>query len=170
MAYEEGRQDTGLASQFREAMAGVATPVSVVTTIGTGQPFGTTVSAFTSLSMTPPMIMVSLDHGSDLLQELRTSWAFGVNILASGQADLALTFARKGGAAKFKSIDWELHSGLPRLPGVVGWLACDVDQLVGGGDHVLVLGHVRVAETADGHPLIYHRRTFGTRTPLEVPR
>jgi flavin reductase (DIM6/NTAB) family NADH-FMN oxidoreductase RutF len=91
-----------------------------VTTIGTGQPFGTTVSAFASLSMTPPMIMVSLDHGSDLLQELRTSWAFGVNILASGQADLALTFARKGGAAKFKSIDWELHSGLPRLPGVEG--------------------------------------------------
>jgi flavin reductase (DIM6/NTAB) family NADH-FMN oxidoreductase RutF len=120
MAYEEGRQDTDLASQFREVMAGVATPVSVVTTIGTGQPFGTTVSAFASLSMTPPMIMVSLDHGSDLLQELRTSWAFGVNILASGQADLALTFARKGGAAKFKSIDWELHSGLPRLPGVEG--------------------------------------------------
>jgi len=120
--------------------------------------------------MTPPMIMVSLDHGSDLLQELRTSWAFGVNILASGQADLALTFARKGGAAKFKSIDWELHSGLPRLPGVEGWLACDVDQLVGGGDHVLVLGRVRVAETADGHPLIYHRRTFGTRPPLEVAR
>ncbi len=46
MAYEEGRQDTDLASQFREVMAGVATPVSVVTTIGTGQPFGTTVSAF----------------------------------------------------------------------------------------------------------------------------
>src|SRR5260370_3150827 len=126
MAYEEGRQDTDLASQFREVMAGVATPVSVVTTIGTGQPFGTTVSAFASLSMTPPMIMVSLDHGSDLLQELRTSWAFGVNILASRQADLALTFARKGGAAKFKSISCDLHSGLPPLPRLEGWLSCGV--------------------------------------------
>jgi flavin reductase (DIM6/NTAB) family NADH-FMN oxidoreductase RutF len=166
----EGRKDEDLASHFRQVMAGVATPVAVVTTIGGGQPFGTTVSAFASLSMAPPMITVSLDRGSDLLRELRTSRAFGVNILASGQADLALTFARKGGAGKFKSIDWELHSGLPRLPGVVGWLACDVDQLVSGGDHVVVLGRVRVAQTADGHPLIYHQRTFGTRTPLEVAR
>src|SRR5260370_30093599 len=104
MAYEEGRQDTDLASQFREVMAGVATPVSVVTTIGTGQPFGTTVSAFASLSMTPPMIMGSLHHGSDLLQKLRTRWAFSVNILASGQAHLGPTCARKGPAAQFHSI------------------------------------------------------------------
>lgn len=168
MVYEDGHQDTDLASRFREVMAGVATPVSVVTAIGSGRPFGTTVSAFASLSMAPPMVVVSLDRGSDLLKQVRTSGTFGVNVLASRQADLALAFARKGGTAKFDSIDWELHSGLPRLPGAVGWLACGVEQLVGAGDHILVLGHVSVAETADGHPLIYHRRTFATRTPLEM--
>jgi flavin reductase (DIM6/NTAB) family NADH-FMN oxidoreductase RutF len=168
MTWQTGRPDVDLASEFREVMSSVATPVSVVTTMGGGQPFGTTVSAFASLSMTPPMVLVALDQSSDLLNQVRTSGMFGLNVLASDQSELALAFARKGGASKFRAIEWELHSGLPRLPGAVGWLACMVDQLVDGGDHVVALGHVRVAETAEGHPLIYHRRTFGTRQPLEL--
>jgi flavin reductase (DIM6/NTAB) family NADH-FMN oxidoreductase RutF len=169
MTWQTGRPDASLASEFREVMSSVATPVSVVTTMGGGgQPFGTTVSAFASLSMTPPMVLVALDQGSDLLDQVRTSGVFGLNVLASDQSELALAFARKGGASKFRAVEWELHSGLPRLPGAVGWLACMVDRLVDGGDHVVALGHVRVAETAGGHPLIYHRRTFGTRQPLEV--
>ena len=142
-------------------MAGVATPVSVVTTLADGRPHGTTVSAFASLSLSPPMVLVSLDRGSGLLARLTGGSVFGVNVLGSGQADLALAFARKG-ADRFTGVDWVADGGAPRLAGSPGWLACTVTQLVEGGDHVIVLGEVRTAARADAAPLTYHARTFGT--------
>lgn len=81
---------------FRAAMAAVCTPVSVVTTMEDGLPYGTTVSAFTSLSLEPPMLLVSLDRNSDLLAMIRRTGRFGLNVLASSQPELAMNFARKG--------------------------------------------------------------------------
>jgi flavin reductase (DIM6/NTAB) family NADH-FMN oxidoreductase RutF len=81
---------------FREAMAMVCTPVAVVTAQRSGVPFGTTVSAFTSLSMDPPMLLVSLDRGSGLLAVIRDVGQFGVNVLSNQQADLATNFAVNG--------------------------------------------------------------------------
>ncbi|QXG76344.1 flavin reductase family protein [Modestobacter sp. L9-4] len=150
-----------LAEEFRAVMAGVATPVSVVTTLTDGSPHGTTVSAFASLSMSPPMVLVSLDRGSELLSRLAVDSVFGVNVLGSGQAALALAFARKG-SDKFTGVDWVAEDGAPRLTGSPGWLACTVSQLVAGGDHVIVLGEVRAAAREDLAPLTYHARTFGT--------
>jgi flavin reductase (DIM6/NTAB) family NADH-FMN oxidoreductase RutF len=160
--------DATLADRFREVMAGVATPVSVVTSMADGLPHGTTVSAFASLSMAPPMVLVSLDRGSDLLALVRESGRFGVNVLGSTQSALALAFARKGGTGKFSGVRWEVDHDLPRLPGAPGWLACDVAALVEGGDHVVALGTVVAAETLDGLPLTYHGRVFGTHSALEV--
>lgn len=162
--------DGALAANFREVMAGVATPVSVITTLCDGLPHGTTVSAFASLSMEPPMVLVSLDRGSELLARVQVTRRFGVNVLGAGQADLALTFARKGGAGKFTGIDWGSDSGLPRLPGTPGWLACDVYALVDGGDHVIALGTVVAADCVDVPPLTYHGRVFGTHAALEGAR
>ena len=157
-----------LAEAFREVMAGVATPVSVITAVsGDGVPHGTTVSAFASLSMEPPMVLVSLDRGSDLLALVRGTGRFGVNVLGSTQSALALSFARKG-PDKFADVEWETSAGLPRLPDAPGWLACEVDQLVDGGDHVVALGLVVQADTVDGQPLTYHSRAFGTHSALEV--
>jgi flavin reductase (DIM6/NTAB) family NADH-FMN oxidoreductase RutF len=160
--------DATLADRFREVMAGVATPVSVVTSMADGLPHGTTVSAFASLSMAPPMVLVSLDRGSDLLALVRESGRFGVNVLGSTQSALALAFARKGGTGKFQGVRWEIDHDLPRLPGAPGWLACDVASLVEGGDHVVALGTVVAAETLDGRPLTYHGRVFGTHAALEM--
>jgi flavin reductase (DIM6/NTAB) family NADH-FMN oxidoreductase RutF len=156
-----------LADRFRKMMAGVATPVSVVTSMNDGQPHGTTVSAFASLSKTPPMVVVALDRTSDLLALIRKCGRFGVNVLGADQAQLALAFARKGGTGKFDGVHWEPDHGLPRLPGATGWLACETAVLVDGGDHVLALGTVLAAETAKGLPLTYHDRIFGTHTALE---
>jgi flavin reductase (DIM6/NTAB) family NADH-FMN oxidoreductase RutF len=157
-----------LQHQFRAVMAGVATPVSVVTSMGDGLPHGTTVSAFASLSMDPPMVLVSLDRGSDLLAMVRETGRFGVNVLGATQSSLALAFAKKGGTGKFNGVRWEADHDLPRLPGAPGWLACDLTALVDGGDHVVALGTVVDAETADGEPLTYHLRAFGTHTVLEA--
>jgi len=150
-----------LAEEFRAVMAGVATPVSVVTTLTDGRPHGTTVSAFASLSMSPPMVLVSLDRGSELLTRLAEGSVFGVNVLGREQAPLALAFTRKG-VDRFAGVGWEVDAGAPRLTGSPGWLACTVSRLVDGGDHVVVLGEVRAAATDGGPPLTYHARTFGT--------
>ena len=150
-----------LADAFREVMAGVATPVTVVTALRDGRPHGTTVSAFASLSLTPPMVLVALDRRSDLLARLAIGAPFGVNVLGAHQAALAAAFARKS-SDKFDGVEWTEHSGVPRLCGSPGWLVCSVAQLVDGGDHVVVLGDVVHAASSAAPPLVYHARTFGT--------
>lgn len=152
---------------FRAAMARVCTPVSVVTTIEDGRAHGTTVSAFTSLSMTPPMVLVSLDTGSDLLAMVQRSGTFGVNILSTGQAALALRFARKG-ADKFAGARWTTAGGAARLDGASAWVSCSLTKLLPGGDHKILLGTVLAAEATDLEPLTYHAQTFGTHLRHEL--
>jgi flavin reductase (DIM6/NTAB) family NADH-FMN oxidoreductase RutF len=145
---------------FRRVLGSVATPVSVVTTITPdGVPHGTTVSAFCSLSLEPPLVLVALDRGSDLLALIRRSQRFAVNVLAEGQDDLALRFARKG-SDKFDGVDWTEVDGLPRLPNSHGYLSCEVEQLVAGGDHMIVTGLVTGADCRSATPLVYRERAF----------
>jgi len=158
---------TALQAAFRTAMASVCTPVSVVTTLADGLPYGTTVSAFASLSMAPPMVLVSLDPGSDLLALVRQTGRFGLNVLSSSQTALALIFARKGGAGKFAGVPWEVAAAVPRIPEAAGFVACAVDQLVPGGDHVVVFGQVLIAASASTPPLTYQARVFGTHAPAQ---
>ncbi|MEE2032662.1 flavin reductase family protein [Rhodococcus chondri] len=153
-------------TEFRDVMANVCTPVTVVTALDGHRPHGTTVSAFASLSMSPPMVMVALDRGSDLLVLIREQKRFGINVLGHGQDGLALAFARKG-ADKFDGVEWSLSAGVPRIDGAPGWVACHVADLVDGGDHIVVLGHVEDAARADHPPLTYHGRTFGTHSAEE---
>jgi flavin reductase (DIM6/NTAB) family NADH-FMN oxidoreductase RutF len=147
---------------FRAVMGAVAAPVTIVTTAG---PYGATVSSFTSLSLRPPMVLLALDLTSHLLAAAKRSRRFGVNILASGQGDLALRFARKGDD-KFAGTHWFADDGLPRFPATAGWLACDLVSVLPGGDHEVLFGTVvGAAEEPSRPPLTYHRRTFGTHTP-----
>jgi flavin reductase (DIM6/NTAB) family NADH-FMN oxidoreductase RutF len=150
---------------FRAVMATVCTPVSVVTAMAGDRPHGSTVSAFASLSLNPPMVLVSLDLSSDLLRHIRDSGAFGLNILHDGQAALAASFARKGDD-KFDGVSWVLQAGVPRLDGCSGWLGCTVDRLVDGGDHVVAFGRVIDAGQEAASPLTYHQRQFGTHQAL----
>ena len=153
---------------FKESMARVSSTVAVVTTMTHAGPHGTTVSAFMSLSVNPPMIVVSLDCASELLSRIRVISRFGVNVLSHDQVDVARAFARKGNE-KFAGVGWVPDRGLPRLDGIASWLSCSAARLVKGGDHILVIGVVEAAEVADGLPLTYHARSFGTHAPLTVP-
>lgn len=157
-----GQPVTPLAERFRDTMRQVAGPVCVVTTIDDSGPYGTTVSAFMSLSMTPPMIVLSLDRTSRLLAKVAIGARLGVNILASDQHALATSFAGKSDH-KFDGVTWYLESGAPRLDGCHGWVAAVARELVDGGDHVVVLAEVTGAHACEGHlPLTYHDRSFGT--------
>jgi len=153
-----------MSAAFRSAMADVATPVTVVTSFDEARPHGTTVSAFTSLSLDPMMILVCLDRRSNLLRVVERTLRFGVNILGRDQSHLAMTFARKGDD-KFTGVDWTFDHGLPRLGGSPVWIACNVADLSDGGDHVIVLGAIEDTQTIDVPPLTYHRRVFGTHQP-----
>jgi flavin reductase (DIM6/NTAB) family NADH-FMN oxidoreductase RutF len=148
-----------LLDDFRETLSAVPAPVTIVTTIENGKPHGTTVSAFTSLSADPPLVLVALDRSSDLLSLLRQAGRFGVNLLAAGQEDLGQTCAKKG-EDKFACVPWRLEEGLPRIEDTAGWLACDVQELLPGGDHIIVVGLVTACETTDAEALLYHRRRF----------
>jgi len=155
---------------FREALGAVATPVTVVTTTtGDDRPVGTTVSAFSSLSLDPPMIIVCLDRGSALLEELRASRRMGVNVLAADQGDTARGFARKG-VDKFAGVEWSMDDGLPRIQGSAAWLACDIDAFVDGGDHLIATAHVTHADVVERPPMVYFRRVFGTHHTPSSPR
>jgi flavin reductase (DIM6/NTAB) family NADH-FMN oxidoreductase RutF len=145
---------------FREAMGAVCTPVAVVTAMDGARPHGTTVSAFCSLSMRPPLVLVALDRGSDLLALVRRDGRFGVNVLEGDQSALARGFARKG-TDKFADVAWRQDDGLPRIDGAGLWLSCSVEELLEGGDHVIVTGAVRAAEHDAREPLLYQRRGFG---------
>jgi flavin reductase (DIM6/NTAB) family NADH-FMN oxidoreductase RutF len=149
---------------FREALAAVAAPVAVVTSFDGERPHGTTVSAFCSLSLEPPLVLVSLDRGSDLLRLVRHSRRYGINVLAHDQEEIATRFARKG-ADKFAEVPWTLDTDPPRLDGTSSWIACRLHDLVDGGDHVIAVGFVEHAEASPSHPLLYRQRAFGTLNP-----
>lgn len=146
---------------FREAMSSICAPVSVVAALDGTRPHGTTVSAVTSVSADPPMALVCLDKRSDLLPVIASSGQFSINILSRGQSEVAGAFARKGND-KFVGVEWELLHDLPRLDGVLGWVACSTHELVDAGDHVIVIGNVLAAEVSKEAPLTYFRRAFGT--------
>ncbi len=154
--------------QFRHLMAGVCVPVTIVTTMDEGRPFGTTVSAFGSLSLDPPMVTVALDRSSGLLARILQVSRFGVNVLGHGQDDLAVLFARRG-TDRFGAALWYVDHGLPRLVKAPGWLACDLAKAVEGGDHLLLLGLVTRASRTEAAPLVYGHRVFGTHSRFAVP-
>ncbi|WP_432181589.1 flavin reductase family protein [Streptomyces sp. NBC_00063] len=149
--------------EFRDLMAGVCAPITIVTAAAEELPRGTTVSAFASLSLKPPMVTVALDRSSGVLAHITATGRFGVNVLGHGQDDLALLFARRG-ADRFAGTDWHFDHGLPRIDAAPGWLACEVADVVEGGDHLLLLGTVTHARTTPAAPLVYGHRLFGTHS------
>lgn len=151
---------------FRAAMATICQPVAVITSTVEDRAHGTTVGAFSALSLDPPLVCLALDRGSTLLSCIQRSYRFGVNVLAHDQRDLALGFARKD-MDKFAGLAWTWHDRLPRLPGITSWLACTVTEFVDGGDHVIVLAEVNGVEVTDARPLTYLRRGFGTHSALD---
>jgi flavin reductase (DIM6/NTAB) family NADH-FMN oxidoreductase RutF len=151
-------------TEFRAAMRHVASPVAVVTTYVDDEPYGSTVSAFMSLSMTPPMLLVSLDNRSALLALLTVGSPVGVNILAGGQSEVATLFATRG-ADRFGSVSWALRDGAPALDDTHAWVAARVGSLVPAGDHTLVLADVVGASHDTREPLVYHQKVYGTHLP-----
>jgi flavin reductase (DIM6/NTAB) family NADH-FMN oxidoreductase RutF len=146
---------------FRAALGAYATGVTVITAIGPNGPSGATANAVTSLSLDPPMMLACLDRGSRTLISVREQGRFGVNALAAGQEELARRFAGKDHEAeKWEGVEWSESEELPRLPGALLWVACELQEEIDGGDHLILTGNVLAAGSREGHPLLFHRGAY----------
>ena len=155
------------AEAFREVFGGVPAAVAVVATVEDGRPHGTTVSSFTALSLDPPLVLVSLDRGSQLLATVRRTGHFSLNLLAVDQGSLALSFARKGDD-KFDGVEWtHTPGGFARLAGGAGWIAASLEWVMPGGDHEILIGRALDSDRRESRPLVYHSRSFHDLHPVE---
>jgi 3-hydroxy-9,10-secoandrosta-1,3,5(10)-triene-9,17-dione monooxygenase reductase component len=154
------------AAELREAMGHFATGVTVVTSVdGDGRPVGTTANAVTSLSLTPPLVLVCFDLGSMTLKAIRGHGAFVVNVLSAPQQHLSRNFARRGFAAAWDGVRHRRGpTGSPRLEDVLAVLECTVEHSLPGGDHEIVVGRVRHVETSatPAAPLVFFRGGYAS--------
>src|SRR5262249_57704135 len=125
-----------------------------------GRPSGLTASAFTSVSLEPPMVLVCIDHNASAYQTFMESSWFAVNMLAKGQEHLSRRFATTG-ADKFDGVAFrEGQARLPIIEEVVAALECRVVHRYAGGDHTIFVGQVEGAWVAGGVPLVYCRGAY----------
>jgi flavin reductase (DIM6/NTAB) family NADH-FMN oxidoreductase RutF len=153
-------------AELRHAMGHFATGVTVITSIGPdGRPVGTTANAVSSLSLEPPLLLVCFDRSSQTLAAIGTHGAFAVNVLAAPQEELSANFARRGPTADWDDVPHRPGlTGSPRLHGVLATLECTVEHRLPGGDHEIVVGRVRDAQTGDGGaaPLLFWRGRYAS--------
>lgn len=142
-------------------MALVPTAVTVVTAPGAAEPAGATANAVTSLSLNPPLMLAALDRGSRTLAAVREFGRFGVSVLAADQEELARIFSTKAPhAEKWTHVAWTDRGGVPIVDGCALWVACELEAVHEGGDHVILTGAVLALEAGDGAPLLFHRGAY----------
>lgn len=145
------------ADKFRAVMRNYATGVTVVTTQGVGgSPYGVTVTAFTSLSLDPLMVLVCLDRKLSGLELFEDFGRMGVNILAEGQEAASVFFSQPStDRSEFDYVQGE--NGLPLLADCLAWLECNIVESFPGGDHKILVGQVTNAVLrSDRRPLLYY--------------
>lgn len=147
--------------EFRRVLGHFAAGVTIVTTVdANGAPYGLTATAFTSVSLEPPLVLVCIDKLSESYPHLRASGVFAVNLLRTGHEHLSRHFAVSGGD-KFRDMTYHRGTtGAPLLPDALGYLECRTVEVVEGGDHTIFLGQVEAADARDGEPLLYYRGAY----------
>lgn len=153
---------------FREAMARVAAPVSVVTTLcrQDGRPRAFTASAMCSLSEQPPLLLVCVNRAGRAHDVFTTADRFLVNVLTHEQAHVAKAFARHERAEAEAELA-PLEGGLPGLSGAAARFLCTRENVLPGGDHSILIGRLESITLLDEAPLIHYRRSW--YRPLAVP-
>lgn len=141
---------------FRAVLGRFASGVTVVTTREKERDHGMTVSAFSSVSLHPPLIMVCIGDDASLRKIVERADHFAVSILASPQEALSRRFAAH--VDRFDGVGFTRgESGIALLDGALAWLECRTAARHQAGDHLIVIGEVEAATAADERPLLYYR-------------
>lgn len=157
---------------FIDAMSRAASGVTIVTTEGHAGRFGQTVSAMCSVSADPPTLLVCIKSTSVIVGGIREHRGFGVNLLRADQVRVADSFAGRstwGPPYNFDSARWDtLVTGSPLLVGSVGRFDCELSTVLEVGSHTVLFGTVVAADSSNGTPLLYARRSYGEH--VDIPR
>jgi flavin reductase (DIM6/NTAB) family NADH-FMN oxidoreductase RutF len=153
-------------TEFRRVMGTFCTGVTVVTTPEGPTVHGMTANAFTSVSLEPPLILVSVDKKAHTHENIRITGRFGVNILRANQAAISDHFAKKLDPDVEKQLSYQWIEDIPVLADCLANIACRLWQDYDGGDHTLYLGEVVHLRANEGDPLVFFR---GKYVHLNVP-
>jgi len=143
---------------FRQLLGRFATGVTVVTTRGaSGDPVGMTASSVASVSLDPPLVLVSVDREHEMHAALEAAPYFVMNVLAADQETLSRRFAGDE-ANRFSGVGFHLNKqGIAVLDGVLAHIECERQSVIPAGDHTVFIGLVIGGSVTDGRPLLYYR-------------
>jgi flavin reductase (DIM6/NTAB) family NADH-FMN oxidoreductase RutF len=142
------------ARQYRDALGRFASGVTIVTTRDSDRTHGMTANAFISVSLNPPLILVSVDNRAAMNIILPVTRYFGVSVLAENQEGLSDHFAGRGaGDVQVSFVD---KHNVPVIDGAVAHFVARVTDVHPAGDHTLFIGHVEFFEIRDARPLLFH--------------
>jgi flavin reductase (DIM6/NTAB) family NADH-FMN oxidoreductase RutF len=147
-------------TEFRRALGRFATGIAVLTTVHDGQVHGMTANAFLSVSLDPPLVLVSLANGSRLHRLMAKSRRYGVSVLREEQESLSRHFAGEGTKASTEVPFLRQHD-MPLVDGALAHLICMVVDVHGAGDHTLYIGEVEYVEYSSGSPLLFYTGEYG---------
>ncbi len=151
---------------LRQAMRQWATGVAIVTASHAGNAHGMTVSSFTSVSLTPPQVLISLAQETRTHALVKRSRHFAVSILAAGQEEISNRFAGRipDEQDRLAGLDtFSLVTGAPLLKDSIAQFDCRVIATFSAGTHTLFIGQVLAAQSReDAQPLLYYNRGYHT--------
>lgn len=143
---------------LRRTLGRFASGVTVVTTgMAADDVHGMTANAFTSVSLDPPLVLVSIANTARMNGEIARNGRYGVSILSRHQEPVSLHFA---GALQLDDVRFVLRRGVPLLDGALAHLACSIEASHPAGDHTLHVGRVDGLWYENGDPLVFYTGTF----------
>lgn len=149
--------------KFKTVLGCFATGVTIVTTSLNGRIHGLTVNAFTSVSLTPQLVLICIDTKAESYKLIKQSKIFTVNILTDKQKNLSQKFADpKTKENRFDDDLWKYRtSGAPVLINALAFIDCKVDSVFLSGDHHIFVGRViKLGLNKNSKPLIYYRGKY----------
>lgn len=157
---------------LRDAFGCFMTGVTVVTTFDRdGKPLGFTANSFSSVSLDPPLLLVSIAKTSRNFAHFQSASGFAINVLAEDQKDISATFARPV-EDRFADLGWAPGPlGSPVIEGVSAWFDCALSQIVDAGDHAVLIGRIEAFAASQEPGLGYYRGAYVTpaATAAQMP-
>ena len=147
---------------LRNVMRYFASAVTVVTSaLDSGELFGLTVTAFTSVSLDPPLVLICIRNESTAKELFIKSKRYCVNILSESQKQIAETFSLAGEAGRFQNLEFRLgKGGSPVISKTIGYIDCKIVEVIPGGDHTIFVGEALDVHAEDMPPLLYLNRNY----------
>ncbi|HEY7928269.1 MAG TPA: flavin reductase family protein [Candidatus Dormibacteraeota bacterium] len=148
---------------FRDAASRFASGVTVAAGAHDGLHHAITATAFASLSIDPPMVLLALDRAGQLIGLVRDSGRVGLSVLSESQEEIGRRTSA-GGRRLQENVDeaetTTAVTGAPVLVGALAWFDCEVESISEHGDHAIIVGRVVAAASMDGEPLVYFGRRY----------